>query len=128
MEDPSVKLSSQQVVSGSDRVDVPGQVQVKLFHGDALRVTATSSTTFDTEGWALRRLTNTCQHSLLQVSPQSLRKADQCGRLAFTQGSRGNTTHNNIVTLVITKSLTDTDVDLSLSEKKGRSRRSKGKI
>lgn len=55
VEHTGINSRSQEIVSGSDGMDIAGKVEVELLHGHYLGVPTTCSTTLDTEGWALER-------------------------------------------------------------------------
>ena len=47
-----VQHGRQQVVRGGNRVEIAGEMQVDLIHGDHLGVAAAGRTAFDSEYWA----------------------------------------------------------------------------
>ena len=78
---------SQQVVGCSNRVEVTGEVQVDVFHGDDLRVTAAGRSTLDAEAGSEARLTQ-ADHGLLADGIQTVAQAHRCGGLTLA-GRRG---------------------------------------
>ncbi len=67
-----VDESGQQVGGGGHRVEVPGEVQVELLHGDHLGVPAAGGTTLDPERRAQGGLPDG-HHSLLAEPAEGLR-------------------------------------------------------
>ena len=47
-----------EIVRGADRMNVTGEMQVELFHGDDLAVAATCGAALDTEHWSKAWLSN----------------------------------------------------------------------
>jgi hypothetical protein len=82
-----VDARSDEVVRGSDGVDVPGEVEVELVHRDHLAVSAAGRPALDSEGRSHRRLAN-AGDCLLADLAQTLGESDRRGRLAFPQRSR----------------------------------------
>ena len=75
----AVDHGGQQVVGGADGVDVAGEVQVEVFHGEELRVAAAGGAALDAEDRAERRLAQG-QHGV---------DADRVHRLGETDGGDG---------------------------------------
>ena len=78
-----VQHGGQQVIGSTDGMEVTGEVQVDIFHGDDLCITAAGSTALDAEHGAQRRLTQ-AQHGLLTQPAQGIGQANRSGGLAFT--------------------------------------------
>ena len=57
----------QEVVGGGDGVNVAGQVEVEVFHGDDLAVAAAGGATLNAEGWPLAGLAHAGEDALIQV-------------------------------------------------------------
>lgn len=100
MEDTSLNSSSQQVVGSSDGVDITSQVQVELVHGNDLRVTTASGATLDTESRTLTGLTDVGKGDSANVGTKSLSQAHGGGRLTLSERSGGNTSNNNVFTVL----------------------------
>src|SRR4030042_1100257 len=87
MHDAGVYGRREQVVSSTHRVDVTGEVQVEVLHGDYLGIAATCRATLDAEGWALRRLPDHREHLLADVV-EPLAHSNSRHGLAFPQRGR----------------------------------------
>ena len=81
---------SQQVVGGGDGMDIAGEMQVKVFHGDDLGVAAAGRATLDAKGWSLAGLADAGDDFLIQESAQRLAEANGGRGFAFAQWRRGD--------------------------------------
>ncbi len=90
MQHAHVERSRQKVIGSRDRVDIAGQVQIEIFHGDYLAVSAAGRATLDTKGGALAGLANGGDHLVAQVSAQRLAEADRRGGLSLAERGWGN--------------------------------------
>ena len=97
VEHPGVNLGSQQIVGGRDCVDVPGEVEVELVHGDDLRVAPTSSPALDPEGRSLAGLPHTGEHVLVELGADGLDEADGGGGLALAQRGGSDPRHTDVL-------------------------------
>jgi hypothetical protein len=75
-----------QVVGRGDGMDVAGEVQVEIFHGDHLAVTAASSAALDPKGWTLAGLADGGEHPFTKMCTQGLAQTDRGGRLSLHRG------------------------------------------
>jgi len=92
----AVDRSGHQVVGDADGVNVAGQVEVEVLHGDDLRVAAAGRTAFDAKGRPLRWLADAADHVLAQHA-QALSQADRGGRLAFSKWGWRDGRHINVL-------------------------------
>ncbi len=88
MKHARVNCRGKQVVGSRNGVDVPGQMQVEVFHRDDLRIPAAGRPALDAKGGTLRRLADAGEHALPQVRAQRLAEADGRGGFALAQGGR----------------------------------------
>jgi hypothetical protein len=115
MEHARIQRSGAQVMRGGDGVDVAGQVQVEVLHGDNLAVTAAGRSTFNAKGRALGRLANAGEYPLAQVCAQRLAQADHRCALAFPQWRGGDGGHVNVLAvLAFGEPVEDFELDLGL--------------
>ena len=77
-----VEHRRQQVVGGTDRMEVTGKVQIDVFHRNDLGIAAAGSTAFDTEDRSQGRFTQSDDRILADLA-KSVRQADGRGRLSF---------------------------------------------
>ena len=91
-----VNHCGQQVVGRGHGVEVAGQVQVQLLHGDNLRVATTCGTALDAEGRAHCGLTQS-QRSLAAGLCEALCEGDGGRGLAFAKRGRGHRSHHNVL-------------------------------
>jgi hypothetical protein len=91
VEHAGVDRGGEEVIGSRDGVDIAGQVEVEILHGDHLAVATTRSAALNPKGRTLAGLTNTGKDALAQISSQSLAETDSGGGLALTQrrGSDG---------------------------------------
>ena len=87
MQQVRLEECGEKIVRGSDRVDVAGEVEVHVLHGDDLRVAAAGRAALDPENRAERRLAQ-AEHGVLADVPEPLRQRDRGRRLALA-GLRG---------------------------------------
>ena len=83
--DVVVEKSGQQVVGSADGVEVAGEVQVDILHGDDLSVAAAGSAALDAEHGAERGLAQ-ADHGVLAELVERVGKADGRGGLALARG------------------------------------------
>lgn len=115
MEHASIDSGSEEVVGGGDGMDITGQVKVELIHGDDLTVTATGSTTLDTEGGTLTGLADVGKSQTTNVSTKSLGQTHGGGGLALTERGGGDTSNNDVAAVTaVLKTLEDAEVNLGL--------------
>ena len=92
--DVVVQHRRQQVVGRADGVEVPGEVEVDVLHGDHLGVAAAGGAALDAEHRPQRRLPQ-CHHSVLSDLPQAVRQAHGGGGLALSGRCRGDGGHQH---------------------------------
>ena len=85
--DVVVEHGSDEVVGSADGVEVAGEVEVDVFHGNDLGISAAGRAAFDAEDRAEGRLTKSDDDVLADLS-HAVREADGRGGLAFAGGSR----------------------------------------
>ena len=108
-----VEHGCQQVVGGTDGMEVAGKVQVDVLHGDDLRPAAASGAALDTKDRAERRLTQ--GHSALDAATaQAVGQADGRGGLALACGRGIDSGHEDKLGLVISWLVEQGIVDLCL--------------
>ena len=83
--DMVIEHRSQQVVGSADGVEVTGEVQVDVLHGDDLCVAAAGSAALDAEHGAEGRLTQS-NHDVLADAAHGVSQTDGRGGLALTGG------------------------------------------
>ena len=77
--------AAHKVVGGGDGVDVAGQVQVEILHGDDLRIPASRGPALDAEGRPLRGLADGSNDLFPQVRAEGLAEADGGGGFPFPE-------------------------------------------
>lgn len=92
-----VDLGGEEVVGSNNGVDITGEVEVELLHGDDLGVATAGGTTLDAEGGALGGLSQAGEDLLVESGAESLGEADLwlereggeygAGALALAEGS-----------------------------------------
>jgi len=100
MKHPGVDLGGKQIVGSRDGVDVTCQVQIKLVHGNHLRVSTAGRAPLDPESGSLGGLPDAGKSVLPQVGPQGLGQPYGCSALALSQGSRCDTRHDDISSIL----------------------------
>ena len=85
-----------QVVGRGDGVNVAGQVQVELFHGNHLAVAAAGCAALDAKRGTLAGLADAGHHAVVQQRAQGLAEPDRGGGLAFTQRGRRDGGHIDV--------------------------------
>ena len=88
----AVDHGGEQVVGRADGVDVAGEVEVEVLHGDELRIAAAGGAALDAEDRAERRLAQG-QHRVDADGVHGLGEADGGDRLALTQRRRRDRRH-----------------------------------
>ncbi len=96
VEHARVDRCSQQVVGSSDGVDVTGQVQVEVLHGDDLGVTTASSPAFDAKSRSLGWLTDASDHAAAQMGTDRLAQTNRSRGLPFAKRRGSNGSYVNI--------------------------------
>lgn len=110
-----VEHGCQQVVSGTDSVEVTGKVQVDVLHGDDLRPAAAGGTALDAKDGTERRLTQ--GHSTLDAATaQAIGQTDGRGGLTLARRRGVDGGHEDELGLVISWLIKQRVVDLSLVE------------
>ena len=110
-----VEHGSQQVVGGTDSMEVAGKVQVDVLHGDDLGPTATGGTALHAKHGAERRLAQ--GHGALDAATtQTVGQADGRGGLALACGRGIDSGHEDKLGLVISWLVEQGIVDLCLVE------------
>ena len=110
-----VEHGCQQVVSGTDGMEVTGKVQVDILHGDNLGPTATGGTALHAKHGAERRLAQ--GHGALDAATaQTVGQADGRGGLALACGRGIDSGHEDKLGLVISWLVEQGIVDLCLVE------------
>ena len=87
--DMVVEHGGQKVIGSADGVEVAGEVEVDVLHGDHLGIAAAGGAALDAEHGAEGRLTQGHGH-ILADAPQTVGKADGRGGLALARGGGGN--------------------------------------
>lgn len=107
--------SSQQVVGGSDGVDITSQVKVELIHRNDLGVATTGGSTLDAKSGSLGWLTNVGESNTAEVGTKSLNNTHGGGRLTLSEWSWGNTGDDDVATvLTVLETLEEGEIDLGL--------------
>ena len=97
-----VEHGGQQVIGGTDSVEVAGKVQVDVFHGDDLGPTAAGSTALNAKDRAERRLAQ--GHGTLDAAAtQAIGQTDGRGGLALARRRWVDSGHENELGLVISR-------------------------
>ncbi len=99
MEHTGINGGSTQVIGCGDGVDVAGEVQVEVFHGNDLRVTTPGRAALDAKGGTLGRLANGSENFLPQVGTQGLGKPNRGGGFALPQRCGGDGGHIDILAI-----------------------------
>ena len=108
-----VEHGGQQVVGGTDSVEVTGKVQVDVLHGDDLGPAAAGGTALDAKDGAERRLAQ--GHGALDAATtQTVGQADGRGGLALACGRGIDSGHEDKLGLVISWLVEQGIVDLCL--------------
>ena len=81
-------------MSRGNSVEVTGEVQVNIFHRNYLRVTATSSATFNAHARTEGRFTQCYDNAFVDFS-QALCQANGSSRFAFASRSRSDCSYKN---------------------------------
>ena len=92
--DMVVEHGSQQVVGSTDGVEVAGEVEVDVLHGDNLSVAAAGSAALDAKDGTQGRLTQG-DHGLLADLAQAVDQAHRRGGLTLTSGGGGDGGHED---------------------------------
>ena len=71
-------------------MDIAGEVQVEVLHGDNLAIAATGSAALDTKCRALAGLADAGEDALAQMSTHRLAEAYHSGAFALAKGSGGD--------------------------------------
>ena len=87
---PYVDRRRQQVVGRGDGMDVPGEVQVEVLHGDDLAVAAARRSALDAEGRTLAGLADARDRPLAEVGAHRLGETHGGCGLALAQGRWGD--------------------------------------
>ena len=94
-----VQHGGQQVVGGTDGVEVTREVEVDILHGDDLGVTAAGRAALDTEHGAQRGLTEGHDHVLADLL-QTVGQTDGGGGLTLARGGGGDGGDENELTVL----------------------------
>ena len=98
--DVVIKHGGQQVVGGTDSMEVAGKVQVDVLHGDDLGPAAAGSTALNAKDGAERRLAQ--GHGTLDAATtQAIGQTDGCGGLALARRRWVDSGHEDELGLVI---------------------------
>ena len=89
-----VQHGSQQVVCRANGVKVARKVQIDIFHGNDLGISAASRATFNTKNRTQRRLTQRNNHILAALG-QRIGQANGCGGLSFARRGRIDCSYQN---------------------------------
>ena len=108
-----VEHGGQQVVGGTDGMEVAGKVQVDVLHGDDLSPTAAGGTALHAKHGAERRLAQG-NGALDAATTQTVGKADGRGGLALARGRGVDSGHEDKLGLVISWLVEQGIVDLCL--------------
>ena len=92
--DVIIQHSGQQVVGGTDGVEVTGEVEVDILHRNDLCVSAAGGTTLNTEYRTQGRLAES-NHNVLADLGKAVRQTDGGGSLTLTGRSGGNGSYEN---------------------------------
>ena len=89
-----VQHGSQKVVGSADGMEVAGEVEVDVLHGDDLGIAAACRAALDAEDRAERRLTQ-CDDSVLANFAQTVGETDGGGCFSFAGRRRSNCSDEN---------------------------------
>ena len=96
-------------------MDITGQMQVKLVHGNDLAVPTTGGTTLDTKGRSLTRLSHIGKADPVEVGTKGLSKTKGSRRLALTERGGCNTTDKNVTTITtVSQAIKNVEAELGL--------------
>ena len=84
------------IVRGADRMNVTGEMQVELFHGDDLAIAATRGAALDTEHWSEARLSNGNGGAMTDLV-ESLRETNGGGGLPLTEWCWADRSDHNVL-------------------------------
>ncbi len=108
-----IQHGSQQVVGSADCVEVTGEVQVDVLHGDNLSITTAGSAALHTKHRSQRRLTQSNQNILADSAHTVSQANSGCG-LALTGGGGVDSGHENQLAVGAIGFVQDVVVNLSL--------------
>lgn len=74
MQDAGVNLRGEQIVCGSDGMNVAREMEIEIFHRNNLRIAAARRAPFDAERRTHRGLPNAREYALLAMRAERLRK------------------------------------------------------
>ena len=111
--DVVVQHRRQQVVGRADGVEVPGEVEVDVLHGDHLGIAAAGGTALDAEHRSQGRLPQ-CHHGVFADPPQAVRQAHRGGGLALSRRGGGDGGHQHQFAVRPVRLLQKPVVDLGL--------------
>ena len=97
MQHAGVDGRRQQIVGCRDGMNVAGEVEIEVLHGDDLAVSAACGAAFDSEGRSQTRLAHAGEDLLAQMRSQRLAQPDGRGGLAFSQGSGSDGGYHHIL-------------------------------
>ena len=97
VENTRIDGSGQQVIGGSDGVNIAGQVQVEIFHRDHLAVTAAGSAALDAKGRTLAGLADASKDPLAEVGAERLAQAHHGGAFALTERGGGDSGYIDVL-------------------------------
>ena len=100
--DVVIKHGGQQVIGGTDSVEVAGKVQVDILHGDDLSPAAAGSTALNAKDGAERRLAQG-NGTLDAATTQAVGQTDGRGGLALARGRWVDSGHEDELGLVISR-------------------------
>ena len=89
-----VQHSGQQVICRANSMKVARKVQINIFHGNDLGISATGRATFNTKNRSQRRLTQRNNHILAALG-QRVRQTNGCGGLSFACRGRIDCSYQN---------------------------------
>ena len=98
--DMIVQHRCQQVIGGSDRMEVSGKVEIQILHGNNLGVSASGCPSFDPKAGAERRLAQRDQ-GLLPHLCHRFSKSDCRSRLSLSCGGRVDRCHKDELSVFV---------------------------
>ena len=108
-----IHRGGQQVVRRSDSVDISGEMQVEVVHGNHLGVPATGGASLDTEGGSLGRLTDR-RHRGLSERGEGLGQTDGRHRLALSRFGRCHGRDHDVPSLTAARRIGAHSIEVNL--------------
>jgi UDP-2,3-diacylglucosamine pyrophosphatase LpxH len=110
MVDVVINHGGQQVIGRSDRREIPGEMQINVFHGDNLCPPAACCPNFDTKYRTQRRFSQ-ANHCLFSDVVQAISQTNRCSRFPFASRCRTDGRRKNYFAVFLSFSLSREDHD-----------------